>query len=30
MIQRDADLYDKLQKSKEIKQETENEIKKLI
>ena len=26
----DADLYDKLQKSKEIKQETENEIKKLI
>ena len=30
MIQRDADLYDKLQKSKEIKQETENELKKLI
>ena len=30
MIQRDADLYDKLQKSKEIKQETENEIKKFI
>ena len=30
IIQRDADLYDKLQKSKEIKQETENEIKKLI
>ena len=30
MIQRDADLYDKLQKSKEIKQETENEIKKII
>ena len=30
MIQRDADLYDKLQKSKEIKLETENEIKKLI
>ena len=30
MIQRDADLYDKLQKAKEIKQETENELKKLI
>ena len=30
MIQRDADLYEKSQKSKEVKQETENEIKKLI
>jgi len=30
MIQRDADLYEKSQKSKEVKQETENEIKKFI
>ena len=30
MIQKDADLYDKLQKSKKIKIETENEIKKFI
>ena len=30
MIQRDADLYDKIQKSKEIKNATENEIKKFI
>ena len=30
MIQRDADLYDKSQKSKEIKNATENEIKKFI
>ena len=30
MIQRDADIYDRIQKSKEIKQATENEIKKFI
>ena len=30
MIQRDADIYDKIQKSKEIKNATENEIKKII
>lgn len=30
MIQRDADIYDRIQKSKEIKHATENEIKKFI
>ena len=30
MIQRDADIYDKIQKSKEVKNATENEIKKFI